>query len=130
MTAERIRERYQFIYLLFQELLLLGICLFGLGGRIGIAAPFGAPLAAGVTAVLLFTWVCSLRRRERAFAFAALACGILAAVPAAGESGAAFFASYRSWLVESGRNLIADGAAETVRNSFPGIGIIAGAGQV
>ncbi len=99
MTAERIRERYQFIYLLFQELLLLGICLFGLGSRIGIAAPFGAPLAAGVTAVLLFTWVCSLRRRERAFAFAALACGILAAVPAAGESGAAFFASYRSWLV-------------------------------
>lgn len=32
--------------------------------------------------------------------------------------------------MESGRNLIADGAAETVRNSFPGIGIIAGTGQV
>ena len=100
MTAEWIRKRYKFIYLLFQELLLLGICLFGLGYRIGIGAPLGFPLAAGVLSVFLLTWILDLRPRERLFAFLALAGCMLLAALAAGEGGAAFFASYRIWLTD------------------------------
>ncbi len=100
--AEWIRKYYNSLYLFMQELLFLGICLFGLGSRMGVNEPLGVPLAAGAAAVLLFTGLVSLRTRERVFALLLLAGCFVTAGLTAGKEAAVFFVSYRHWLLGTG----------------------------